>query len=205
MIDSDSAERHIHQAVVALVGCRWLGLWRAITWHSPTQRSPASTWVSRYSRTASGASLRSMRAAPQPSFGVEFCLLASASIRSASMAILCLLTTPSSMQCVIVSSNRWHSNSLSRKRPWPQFPLWSGQRNQWSLTPRTQFKMSLSPTMTKGKGVRQTSTWCGTKADRSRPLSDLNATLADRVKIDRYLVSILSEWHLKSLPETRCL
>jgi|GEM_PF-4527674 hypothetical protein len=51
------------------------------------------------------------------SFGVEFCLFASASIRLASMAMRCPLTRPSSMQRATVVSNKCRSSSLSRNRP----------------------------------------------------------------------------------------
>lgn len=67
---------------------------------------------------ARGASTGSMVATFQPSFGVEFYLLASVSIRLASIAMRWPLTRPSSMQRTTFVSNRCRSSSLLWKRPW---------------------------------------------------------------------------------------
>lgn len=42
------------------------------------------------------------------------------------------------------------------------------------------------------------------KRDRSGPESDLNATLTDKVKIDRYLVSSPAEWFVADSRSLRC-
>jgi hypothetical protein len=63
--------------------------------------------------------------------------------------------------------------------------------------PRTQFRIVTVANNDKRQRDQAIEHLVGTKADRSRPLSDLNAPLADRVKIDRYLVSRLSEWHFR--------
>lgn len=81
--------------------------------------NPASSSVSRYWRIAPGASAGSMRDAPDSSFGVEFCLFASASMRLTSIAV----RRPPSADHAFFDNlatdvwSNWRSSSLSRKRP----------------------------------------------------------------------------------------
>ncbi len=98
---------------------------RVLTCARPRSGS-TSPWTGRHdrplSRHDSGLSLcrsghGSIRPASQSSFGVEFWLLASASIRLASTAMRWPLTKPSLMHRAPGVSNTWRSNSLSRNRP----------------------------------------------------------------------------------------
>ena len=77
----------------------------------------ASSSVSRYSRTARGASSGLMFAASHSVGDEEFWRLASASIRLASTAKRWPLTKPSSIHCTTLCSNTWRRRLLSRNRP----------------------------------------------------------------------------------------
>ena len=74
----------------------------------------ASSRASKYSFTARGASFGSMALRSQSSFGVEFCLFASASIKLASAARRCPLTKPSAMHRATVFSNRCRRTNDTR-------------------------------------------------------------------------------------------
>ena len=86
-------------------------------WTSLAAPNAVSSSVSRYSRTARPASAGLMVDASHSSFGVEFCLFASASIRLASTAMRCPLARPRSMQRATVVPNKCRRSSLSRNAP----------------------------------------------------------------------------------------
>lgn len=90
-------------------------------WTSLAAPKAASSKVSRYSQTARGESAGSIYPASHSSFGVEFCLFASVSIRLAYTAMRRSLTRPSSMPRATVASNRCatvHCHGTGRGGSW---------------------------------------------------------------------------------------